>query len=332
MSVREVTPGYVWSEEPLMASGVERHDIDLRTLYPIPSDEALHSAWDSRRNSIGVSASGVLLKQTVFNPDAEGDAIFWLPGWNVSGERGGGARVVATLAALNPDKVVITAEEPLSIPIKQRDAAVAGNMKPYADNYMKAIEPYQDRITALAGHSRGGLIQANLAARSDMEQVRVLNLMDVPGAQQYNSWLRFAVRAGLLDNLTQRKKEYQAAIAQPDEQKLAAAIADAGENGGPLEALTAAKEQLWLIRAMARTGLQPLLESALITNPDLALYAWHGRQNVGAPVAATRKMLEAVAANNAGRVHYFESPTGHFSEGHTARYARQTTYAIDQTS
>ncbi len=341
MSVDVITPGYVWTEiaEPRVLGGdfsaPNESAVDLQALYPINNEELLQQTWDDRIVLPIDTSNGVRVTTTTFNRNAENGAILWLPGWGVSNLRGGGARVATVLAALNPDKVVITGEELENVPDDQKRQAAAGDMQPYADNYMFALEGLSQRVDTLSGHSRGGVIQTHLASRSDLEGLDTINLMDMPRARSFLTAVGFGMRVGLLDNRVQGKYMHLSSTAE--EGLLHKVIADGVENnGGQKEALLKAKEQWWLIQAMRHDGLGESLAKALNAQPQAEVFLWHGTKNIGTPVTSMRRVVSAARSHltpdQSDKLHYFEAPTGHFSEGHTARYGRQTAFAVDQTS
>lgn len=332
----QITPGYEWFEIPRErlsaldpSQGIE--PVDLHEQYPIVDGEALQATWDRKDIRTEVLDNGVILTSTTFNPGADEGSTLWLPGWGVSNLRGGGAAVATAMAALNPNRKVITAEELERVPDAQMEAAVAGDMSSYADNYRGLIG---EDVDTLSGHSRGGVIQAHLAGHNDVEGIKTISLMDVPRARGYLTAFGFGARVGYFDNQIQGKYAH---LSDQDEETLLKDTIDDGvaKNGSTLEALLLARKQWWLVRSMAQVGLQKTLETAIDNNPEAHTFLWHGTKNVGAPVASTRAIVRAVRCKldpeQQTRLHYFESPTGHFAEGHTGRYARQTAYAVDHS-
>lgn len=323
------TPGYVWTEVAASVPILERPSmVDLKDVYPIPGIETLQNIWDKRETETIIVASGAEVTTTVFNKTAENGAIFWLPGWGVSNLKGGGARVATLMAAMNPDKLVIAGEELVNVPARHKQQASLGYMGLYASNYMDVFEKFG--VDVLSGHSGGGLIHAELAKRADIKGISVVNLMDLPRARGYMTTLGFGLRVGLLDNLVQGK---YADLVDRNEEEIIKSFGDIPSGGGAKEALYKAIDEWWLLRAMARSGLQEVLGNALWMHATTSFFMWHGGENVGAPVEDTRRMVrnlrQSTGYRSSNNLRYFESPTGHYSEGHTARYPRQTTYAID---
>ena len=333
MSESLVTPGYVWHEVPsgLVLPDDALHPVDLKAMYPVNDAKLLQDIWDCRDTKTVERKNGTEITTTTFNKYAENGAIFWLPGWGVSNLEGGGARVATLMAALNPDKRVVAAEELANVTDKHKNSAAIGDMAPYASNYMAVIEG--KGFDVLSGHSRGGLIQAQLAGRADIGNLSVVNLMDMPRARSYLAALGFGLRVGLLDNLVQGKYKDQVDI---DEEAIINSFAGVESGGGPKEALDKAKDQWWLIKAMANSGLQTLMAKALLNQQTASFYMWHGTENIGAPVDSTRVVINNLhhpsTYGSSKHLRYFEAPTGHYSEGHTARYARQTAFAIAQSN
>lgn len=72
----------------------------------------------------------------------------------------------------------------------------------------------------------------------------------------------------------------------------------------------------------------------LKAQPSADVFWWHGSENIGTPVEVMRKVVFQQVNNSqvpsSSRIHYFESPTGHFSEGHTGRYGRQAAFAVSK--
>ncbi|MDO8266025.1 MAG: hypothetical protein Q7T41_03730 [Candidatus Saccharibacteria bacterium] len=327
-----ITPGYVWHEVPsgLVLPDDTLQPIDLKVMYPVNDAELLQDIWDNRETKTAARPNGTEITTTTFNKNAENGAIFWLPGWGVSNLEGGGARVATLMAALNPDKRVVAAEELANVTDKHKNSAAIGDMGPYASNYMAVIEG--KGFDVLSGHSRGGLIQTLLAGRADIGKLSVVNLMDMPRARSYLTALGFGARVGLLDNMVQGKYKELVDI---EEEAVISSFGEISAGGGPKEAFNKAKDEWWLIKAMARSGLNRIITKAFLNQPTANFYLWQGTENVGVSVESTRAMVSGLrhpsAYANSKHLRYFEAPTGHYSEGHTARYARQTTFAIAQS-
>lgn len=329
MSDTLTTPGYIWTE---VYSGLlipeHPNTVDLKQMYPVTDPDNLQKIWDERVTETKATASGAEVTTTVFNKSAENGAVFWLPGWGVSNLKGGGSKVATLMAAMNPDKLIIAGEELVNVPARHKQQASLGRMGLYASNYMDVFENFG--VDVLSGHSRGGLIQAELAKRADIKGISVVNLMDLPRARGYITTLGFGLRVALLDNRVQG--EY-ADLIDRNEEEIINSIGDIPSGGGAKEAFYKATDEWWLLKAMARSGLQDTLGNALWMHPTTSFFMWHGDKNVGAPVEHTRKMVRNLRQSSGYRssknLRYFESLTGHYSEGHTARYPRQTTYAID---
>lgn len=340
MSKEPITPGYEWFEIPqdriFMGSANRQvlNPVNLRTYYPLPSPEVLQRTWDDRQQNTIETSEGTKIHTMTLNPRALGGTIFWLPGWGVTNRWNGGARVAATLAAMNPDKVVRTADELRRVPRDQKISVLKGDMKPYTDNYMLAIKDRLDDLDTLSGHSRGGVIQTYLGAHPDMPHVSTINLIDMPRARHYATAMGFVVRIGILDNLVHGdqtklsdKFEEQVLLEAVPEKQL--------EGAGWMTAYEKAQRQWWLLQGLAKAGLRESAEHMLRAQPDAEVFWWHGTRNVGTPVKSMRRLVhelrEDLPAERHSSLHYFESPTGHYSEGHTARYGRQTTYAVDHS-
>lgn len=339
---RAITPGYEWQEISFSNSTLQSspttlpHSIDLKNLFPLPDNEVLQQTWENRQSRTLETTSGTKIHTLTFNARALGGTIFWLPGWGVTSRWNGGARVATTIAAMNPDKVVRTADELRHVPKDQKIEAMRGNMYPYTSNYMFAIDDRLDDLDTLSGHSRGGIIQAHLASHGDMPNIKTINLIDMPKARNYATAAGFVFRIGVLDNL---KNNQQRELSDSEEEAMLQSIIPNRQQKSIPEWMVSydkAQRQWWLLRALAREGLKDCVESAMKNQPYAELYWWHGTRNVGAPVKSTRKLIHELrnSLNETERekIHYFEAPTGHYSVGHTARYARQTAHAIDQSN
>lgn len=336
-----ITPGYEWYEIPInnVFGGTKNRQnttpIDLKNLYPIPNKKQLQHTWDSRESKTIETNGETKIHTMTFNPRAMGGTIFWLPGWGVTNRWNGGARVATTLAALNPTMVVRTADEIRHVPTEQKKQAIHGDMQPYADNYMFAIDDRLDDLHTLSGHSRGGVIQAHLATRSDLPKISTINLIDMPRARRYATAAGFVVRIGIFDNLKNQSQVQRSD--DVEESLLRDAIPEKIMKGAPewMVSYDKAQRQWWLLRSLAREGLRQTIEIAMHEQSQAELYWWHGTRNVGTPITSTRKLVHelfnSLPDHQSSRIHYFEAPTGHYATGHTARYARQTTYAIDNT-
>lgn len=340
MSKEPITPGYEWFEIPQdrMFLGAQNRrtlpSIDIKKKYPLPSREDLQNAWDNREQKTIETSDGTKIHTTTFNRRALGGTIFWLPGWGVTNRWNGGARVATTLAALNPDKVVRTADELRRVPREQKIHALRGDMKPYTDNYMLAIDDRLDDLDTLSGHSRGGVIQTYLAAHPDMPPLSTINLIDMPRAKSYATATGFVVRIGILDNIMHG--DQTALSAKDEENVLNEAVPEVKQ--GNIEWMTAyekAQRQWWLLQGLARAGLVDSGMDMLGAQPTAEVFWWHGTRNIGTPVKSMRKAVhelrDSLHPDEQSRLHYFESPTGHYSSGHTARYGRQTAYAVHHT-
>jgi hypothetical protein len=339
MSRERITPGYKWYEIPQehTFSGRSYRDAseprDLQAAYPLPDRETLQQTWDNRSQKTIETDSGTKIHTMTFNEGAEGGTIFWLPGWGVTNRWNGGARVVTAMAALNPNKVVRTADELQHVPRDQKMKAMTGDIGPYANNYMYAIDDRLDDLNTLSGHSRGGLIQTHLAAHADMPDVATINIMDPPRARSYATAFGFVMRVGVLDNI---HRESSVPSSRDEEDRLIQAIPEIAMDINPqVMAYNKARRQWWLLQAMAKEGLRSTVELMIDAQPDTEIFWWHGTKNVGAPARSMRKLIHEVRADLSSKqqdsFHYFEAPAGHFSEGHTGRYGRQTSYAIDHS-
>lgn len=338
---RVITPGYEWREiavgnDDLMEPGTSLPvSVDLKSLFPLPDQEALQKTWDKKETQALETASGAKIHTMTFNPRALGGTIFWLPGWGVTNRWNGGARVATTIAALNPDKVVRTADELRHVPKDQKIAAMQGNMHPYTSNYMFAIDDKLADLDTLSGHSRGGIIQAHLASRTDMPHLKTINLIDMPKARNYATVAGFVFRIGVLDNL---KNNQQRKLSDAEEEDILQTIIPDRRPEGASEWMVSynkAQRQWWLLRALAKEGLKNTIELSLRNQSCAEFFWWHGSRNVGAPVESTRKLIyelhNSLSVEQSEKIHYFESPTGHYSVGHTARYGRQTAYAVQES-
>lgn len=335
-----ITPGYEWYEIPsdrLFLGALNRQiikPVNLRDECPLPDKENLQRTWDERRVDTVETPSGTKIHTMTFNARAMGGTIFWLPGWGVTNRWNGGARVATVLAALNPDKVVRTADELRHVPREQKIQALRGNMKPYTDNYMFAIQDKLDDLDTISGHSRGGVIQTHLAAHPDMPQLSTINLIDMPRAQHYASATGFVVRVGILDNIihgnptkfsvTSEEKMLNDIIPQTNTEGIAWMVA-----------YEKAQRQWWLLQGLARAGLNDSAQYMMEAQPNAEVFWWHGTRSLGTPIKSMRKVVhelyESLPLQQQNNLHYFEAPTGHYSQGHTARYGRQTTYAVNRT-
>jgi hypothetical protein len=308
--------------------------IDLRDEHRLPSRETLQYIWDDREQKTIETAEGTKIHTTTFNPRAMGGTIFWLPGWGVTNRWNGGARAATALAALNPDKVVRTADELRGVPRDQKIGSLKGDMKPYTDNYMLAIQDRLDDLHTLSGHSRGGVIQTYLGAHPDMPQVPTINLIDMPRARHYATAAGFVIRIGILDNIAHGDPTKLSE--KHEEELLLDAIPETPlKNAGWMTAYDKAQRQWWLLQGMAKSGLRESAEQMLQAQPNAEVFWWHGTRNIGTPVKSMRRLVHELRSDlsekDQNRIHYFEAPTGHYSVGHTARYGRQTAYAIDHT-
>jgi len=328
MNQPEFSPGYVWFE-PANNDGCAK--VDLQSLYPISDPEALQDAWNKKNTVISELPNGTVTTVTTFNKDAGERPILWLPGWGVSNLEGGGSSVATVLATLNPNRPVMAVEELANVPERHKQRASKGDMSLYASNYMNILE--NCGVEVLSGHSRGGIILAELAKRSDVADISVINLMDMPRARGYHTTTGFGFRIGLLDNLVQKKYADQVSLS---EEEIINSFGEIAFSGGPKEALGRARDQWWIIRAMAKSGLQDILEEAIKQQPLASLYIWHGNKSIGAPVSATRHLVGDLRRYSAklgikNPLRYFESSTGHYTVGHTARCGRQTAFSIEQS-
>jgi hypothetical protein len=336
-----MTPGYEWFEIPhdqIFMGSFNRQTqdaIDLRKSHPLPESETLQSVWDDKQSQTIETHSGTKIHTMTFNPRAMGGTIFWLPGWGVTNRWNGGARVVTTIAAMNPDKVVRTADELRHVPRDQKLQVLQGDMGPYTSNYMYAIDDRLDDLQVLSGHSRGGVIQTILASHADMPQLDTINLIDMPRARNYATATGFVVRVGLLDNLRSGEQRNRAATSEED--VLLGAIPERKAEGMPewMAAYDKAEQQWWLLQGLAREGLRAASDRMMDAQPGAEVFWWHGTRSLGTPVRSMRKLvhevLEDLPPERRNDLHYFEAPTGHYAQGHTARYGRQTTYAITHT-
>lgn len=337
-----ITPGYEWRdvthENQHLNSPVSSLNpaINLKTLFPLPDGETLQRTWETRQAQTIETKSGTKIHTMTFNPRALGGTIFWLPGWGVTNRWNGGARVVTSLAALNPDKVIRTADELSHVPRAQKIAVITGDMELYSDNYMFAIDDRLEDLDTLSGHSRGGVIQSHLATRSDMPKLKTINLIDMPRARNYVTAMGFVFRIGIMDNL---KNKSQAFLADSlEENLLLHVIPERTLENVPtwMESYDKAQRQWWLLQGLAKEGLRRTIDQAVINQPMADFFLWHGTRNIGAPVKSTRRLIhelcQIATREQSQRIHYFESNTGHYSVGHTARYGRQTTYAINNSS
>ncbi len=340
MSKEPITPGYEWFEIPqntMFLGSLNRQTlspVDLRQDYPLPDREVLQRTWDEREQRSIETRDGTKIHTLTFNTRALGGTIFWLPGWGVTNRWNGGARGATVLAALNPDKVVRTADELRHVPREHKINALRGNMRPYTNHYMYAIDDRLDDLDTLSGHSRGGVIQTYLAAHPDMPQVSTINLIDMPRAKSYLTATGFVVRIGVLDNIMHG--DQTALSAKDEEDVLMSAIPEVTMDGEDWKtAYNKAQRQWWLLQGLARAGLGQSAADMLQTQPDAEVFWWHGTRNIGTPVKSMRKIVHQLRADaphdRQSHIHYFESPTGHYSSGHTARYGRQTTYAVNHT-
>lgn len=340
MSREPITPGYEWFEiaqNKMFLGSLNRQNttpVNLRNDYPLPNREALQRTWDEREQRSFETSDGTKIHTMTFNPRALGGTIFWLPGWGVTNRWNGGARGVTTLAALNPDKVIRTADELRHVPRDQKIHALRGDMRPYTDNYMFAIDDRLDDLDTLSGHSRGGVIQTYLAAHPDMPKVATINLIDMPRAKSYLTASGFVFRIGVLDNVMHG--DQTALSARDEEVLLAEAVPDVQMDGEDWKvAYNKAQRQWWLLQGLARAGLIESGTAMLNAQPNAEVFWWHGTHNIGTPVKSMRHVVhqlrDSLPPDHQQRIHYFESPTGHYSSGHTARYSRQTTYAVRNT-
>lgn len=340
MSKEPITPGYEWfeiSQDKMFLGSLNRQTVlpvNLRNDYPLPDRATLQRTWDERDQHTIETTDGTKIHTMTFNRRALGGTIFWLPGWGVTNRWNGGARGATVLAALNPDKVVRTADELRHVPRDQKISALRGDMKPYTDNYMLAIDDRLDDLDTLSGHSRGGVIQTYLASHPDMPHVATINLIDMPRAKSYLTATGFVFRIGVLDNVMHGD---QTALSAKDEETLLhEAIPEVQMDDEDWKtAYNKAQRQWWLLQGLARAGLIASGTEMLRAQPDAEVFWWHGTRNIGTPVKSMRQVVHQLRGilppDSQQRLHYFESPTGHYSSGHTARYGRQTTYAINHT-
>lgn len=336
MANEQITPGYEWSEvfREKLAGQPVAEPFDLRQLYPLDA-RSLQGAWDGRQDTVLDTPGGTRIASTTFNPNSEGRTIFWLPGWGTSNRHGRGARAVTVLAALNPDKKVLAAEELVGVPEEHRRDAAEGDMRSYADNYMFLLDELDQPPDSLSGHSRGGIIQVHLATHPEMADLNIVNLMDMPRARAYSTAVELAVRIGYLDNLLPR--QYMHLSSASEEQLVEEIIPDQSDvRSDKLHDIGRGIRQWWLIRSMAKAGLKDLVTEMLAAQPRAEVYWWQGSRSIGAPSGPVRRLVrklwDELPADQAEKLHYFESPTGHFTEGHVARCGRQTAYGIDHTA
>lgn len=336
-----ITPGYEWQE---VTDHIQPSDsrvssvssaINLQSLFPLPCRDTLQEAWDNRQTHTLETQSGTKIHTMTLNPRALGGTIFWLPGWGVTNRWDGGARVVTSLAALNPDKVIRTADEIRHVPRAQKISAIKGDMKPYSDNYMYAIDDRIEDIDTLSGHSRGGVIQSYLAARSDMPQLKTINYIDMPRARNYATAMGFVFRIGIMDNL---KNKSQIALSDRHEERLLMDVIPKRPENDRLpwvESFDKAQRQWWLLQGLAKEGLRHAIELSINSQPYADVFWWHGTGNIGAPVKSIRQLIgevrNSLTDTQKYKIHYYESPTGHYSVGHTARYGRQTAFAVNSS-
>lgn len=336
---KTTTPGYEWQEvkyeKMLHNSGLPQSEtaINLKTLFPLPDATTLQTTWDTRQTNTIETQGGTTIHTMTLNPRALGGTIFWLPGWGVTNRWDGGAMVVTSLAALNPDKVIRTADELRNVPSAQKISAMKGDMRAYADNYMYAIDDRIDDLDTLSGHSRGGVIQSYLAAHQDMPLLKTMNLIDMPRAKNYVTAIGFVFRIGIMDNL---KNKRQIALSDAHEESLLLDVMPEGPKGGVptwMKSYDRAQRQWWLLQSLARAGLRHTIELSINRQPSADVFWWHGTGNIGAPVKSTRQLISEVRSSlgdtQKEKIHYYESPTGHYSVGHTARYGRQTAFAVN---
>ena len=330
-----ITPGYVWYQGAPVYEGAshmaflpqERHN--LREEYPIPDVASLQSIWDGKNVQPNKSQFGPGITTVEFNSSAEKGTIIWLPGWGVSSLRDGGARVAVAMAALNPDMRIVTAEEVENPSVDIVMNASTGNMLPYAKQYARLVEGVSGPVF-MAGHSRGAVIQTLLAAHGYAEPV-ALSVMDAPGYRDVRPAIKFGARAALLDNLVQRhymKDPHQVDTAA--EAKLEAIDLGDFEPDTPLKAMLRAKRQWHLIQAMSHTTMPEAL-GRVAESGNTNTFIWHGTKNVGTPINSARQTVHSLQARFPGIVSYFESTTGHYSAGHTARFARQTAFVVERS-
>jgi pimeloyl-ACP methyl ester carboxylesterase len=334
MTREATTPGHIWYEIPHSRvmngdfGGPHATVVNLHESYPL--DEArLAAAWEGRHEEEVAGPGDQTFATTVFNRGA-GQKGLWLPGWGVSNRRGGGAQVVAAMAALNPGVEIITTEEPEGVSEAIKEAAAKGNMQPYADSYTSILDHYDTRPSVRAGHSRGALIQLHLGRRHDAGRIKTFSLADIPRAKHYLSAVKFGAKVGGLDNRVQRR--YAEQVDKTTEAMLQRVISVPGDT--LKETAAKARAQWWLIKSMRYGGLLGIAEDTVAAQPEASVFWWHGTENIGVPVKATRRVIAALRSDMpaaAKRVHYFEAPTGHYSEGNTALNGEKLAYARDHS-
>lgn len=333
------TPGYVWYEvNPAISQWVSPDrvvgEVDLKTAFPVKLRDIrhLHDIWDQKEeHELGLSG-GATAAAITLNPRGEAGDIIWLPGWGVENQRGGGARGLVAMALLNPDHRITAFEELEGVPENVKDQARTGDVTEYAKLHLDAVD--QARNTGqlfISGQSRGGMIATRLCDPEFglAEDVNALTIIDTPQAVRQNT-LAFGFKVGLLDNLVQRK--YAHLVETREEDVLWHSDLVGAENGGPIEALGKARREWWLIKAMAKEGLLKSL-LAVATGPSAPdIFIWQGTENVGIKAVDMQAVVSEVApAMSKGKLRYFEAPTGHYSEGHTARFARMVSLAIKES-
>ncbi|MCA9346056.1 hypothetical protein KC960_01040 [Candidatus Saccharibacteria bacterium] len=331
MTIENASPGYVWTEMQVPGF-TDVASYDLRQLFPVPTVAKLQEVWEKRIFDRKVTSTGTQIPYTTFNPDAEQGTSVFFPGWGVTSLDRGGAKVASLIAAMNPGYRLIVPEELEGVSEYQKRAATEGFFGPYASNY-KFIIP--DKLQCGSGHSRGGIILSALAARGDTG-IDTMNLMDVPGAIK-RSPLKFAYEVGFKDN--QVRKLYEDQIDNEEEQLVVDSLMSRIPNApDPLKQVAKRGiDQWWLIRGMSKPLLPKLVLGVIRVQPDANTFIWHGTNNQGIPVSATRDMLATIfkETQKDGTLilpRYFESPTGHYADGHAARFARIIRFSIANTT
>jgi hypothetical protein len=284
---------------------------------------------------------GTRIGTVILNPAAEEGDILWFPGWGVDNQRGGGARMLAAMATMNPTKRIVAFDEIEGLPISYKKSDTEDPFIQYTKLYRDAMariiatdDRQPETQLAVSGQSRGGLLASYLAwlekdGKGLLPKINTSNIIDTAKLIDHLSAVVFAAKVGGLDNLVQRK--YADQVDKEEEATLASIKIDEPVNAGPKEMIAKVVDQWWLIEQMAKGGLAEVLAETLLSNRT-NLDIWHGTANRGIKVQHMRPIVSGLgrignASGLGSRLRYFEAPTGHYSEGHTARYARIASFA-----
>jgi len=341
MSVeRAPEPGFCWTEifpHRILTDNIpdleelDLLEVDIHQQYELPSLNKLQEVWDNHEEGeVRAHHSDLAIAYSVFNPTAEGGVIMWYPSWRVSTQTPVGARSATIISALNPDYKVIVPEEAEGVNKTTKIDTRYGDFSDYADTYLLVAEKV-GQPDVLAGSSRGGVIASYLATELE---VKTLSIQETPMLPSKHSGLVFAGLLGVLDNLESGR---QNANRDKYEEKVVSNIKvpPTYKNRSILDVPGLYFKQAWLVNGLARVSMVDILLDAIATNPALNIFMSHGQINIGIPVENTRQALKEIYTSEPGatsNIRYFESETGHYGTGHSARFGRLIRFAIDHSS